>query len=209
MSNSAVTKESYEATAREFTRNVADLAPLESIKKFINFLPVRAKIIDIGCGSGRDAKIFTEQGLSVLGVDFSENLIDIAKVNAPLAEFQRLDIETMTFPPSSFDGAWAGCTLCHIPKKILPSVLQKIHFLLNENGYFYLTVKQGTGEGLEEDVRYGNLEKFWSFFEEEELAEYVRTADFKIVDCCIVPRKFKYQTHPCVRIFCRKEKHND
>jgi SAM-dependent methyltransferase len=205
MSDKAITKESYEATAEEFMHNVADLAPMESIQKFVNFFPVKAKIVDIGCGSGRDAKIFTEKGLSVLGIDFSQNLINIAKSNAPLAEFQIMDIEEISFSPSSFDGAWAGCTLSHIPKKILPSVLQNIHSLLKADGYFYLTVKKGVGEGLKEDLRYGNFEKFWSFFEEDEIAEYIRSADFKIVDCCTVQKKFKYQTHPCVRIFCQKE----
>jgi len=205
MSDKAITKESYQATAEEFTHNVADLAPMESIQKFVNFFPPKAKIIDIGCGSGRDAKIFTEKGLCVLGIDFSQNLINIAKSNAPLAEFQIMDIEEISFPPASFDGAWAGCTLSHIPKKILPSVLQNIHSILKAGGYFYLTVKNGMGEGLKEDLRYGNFEKFWSFFEEDEIANYIQSADFKIIDCCTVQKKFKYQTHPCVRIFCQKE----
>lgn len=204
MSDKAITKDSYEATADQFAHNVADLAPIESIQRFIKLLPSKAQIIDIGCGSGRDAKIFTEGGLNVLGIDFCQNLLDIAKVNAPLAEFQIVDIETMTFTPSSFDGAWAGCALCHISKTKLPSVLKNIHCLLKENGYFYLTVKQGSGEGLEEDLRYGNFEKYWSFFEEDELANYVRSAGFKIIERCIVPQKFKYQTHPCIRVVCQK-----
>lgn len=205
MSDKLITKESYEATAEEFAHNVADLAPMESIQKFVSFLSAKAKIIDVGCGSGRDAKIFTENGLSVLGVDFSQNLINIAKSNAPLAEFQIMDIEKISFASSSFEGAWANSSLSHIPKKILPSVLQNIHSVLKASGYFYLTVKQGIGEELREDLRYGHFEKFWSFFEEDEIAEYVRSANFEIVDCCIVQKKFKYQTHPCVRIFCQKE----
>lgn len=205
MSEKTMTKESYDATAKEFANNVADLAPMESIQKFINFLPARAKILDIGCGSGRDAKIFTENGLSVLGIDFSQNLINIAQSHAPLAEFQIMDIETMKFSPSSFDGAWAGCILSHISKKRLGAVLQNIQSLLKPDGYFYLSVKKGVGESLEEDLRYGNIKKFWSFFEEDELANYVHLAGFTIVESCIVPKKFKYQTHPCIRIFCQKK----
>lgn len=205
MSNKAITKKSYEVTANKFAHNVADLAPMESIRGFINFLPAKAKIIDIGCGSGRDAKIFTENGLCVLGIDFSSNLIDIAKINAPLAEFQVADIETIAFAPSSFDGAWAGCSLCHIPKITLPSVLQNIHSLLKANGYFYITVKKGEGEGVEEDPRYENVEKFWAYFEEDELANLVRSAGFKIIECCVSPKLFTYQTHSCIRIFCQKE----
>ena len=111
MSYKETTRESYQATAEEFTQNVADLAPMESIQKFVDLLPAKAKIIDIGCGSGRDAKIFTEMNYSVLGIDFCQKLIDIAKVNAPLAEFKVMDIETDTFPTSFFDGAWAACSL--------------------------------------------------------------------------------------------------
>jgi SAM-dependent methyltransferase len=90
-----ITKESYQSTAEEFARNVDDLAPTGSIEKFIKLLPPKAKIIDIGCGSGRDAKLFTNMGATVLGIDFSSNLIDIAKRKAPLAEFQLNDIKLL------------------------------------------------------------------------------------------------------------------
>jgi SAM-dependent methyltransferase len=206
MSYKTITKASYQATAEDFTRNVADLAPMESIKKFVSLLPAGAKIIDIGCGSGRDAKIFTEKGVSVLGIDFCQNFIDIAKINAPGAEFQLVDIETATFEPSSFDGAWACCSLLHIPKKILPHVLKNIYSALKEGGHFYLTLKKGSGETLEKDLRYegGDFVKFWSFFEEKELQDLMESANFKILECVTVQQETKYQTHPCIRIFCQK-----
>lgn len=204
MSYKAITKESYDATAEQFTCNVADLAPVESIQKFIDLLPPKARIIDIGCGSGRDAKLFTENGLSVLGIDFSQSLINIAKINAPLAEFQEMDIETAIFPASSFEGAWACCSLSHITKKVLPYVLKNIHSLLKPDGYFYLSVKKGSGEGLAEDLRYGNIKKFWSFFEEDELKKYLQMAHFKILDCRTVEKTSPYHTHPGIRVFCQK-----
>ena len=179
MSYKAITRESYKITAEEFANNVADLAPTESIQKFISFLPNHARIIDIGCGSGRDAKIFLEKGISVSGIDFSQNLIDIAKSNAPLADFQIMDIEAITFPEAFFDGAWAACSLCHIPKKILPFVLKNIHSILKPHGYFYLTLEEGVGEGLKEDLRYGHFEKFWSFFEEDELCTIQKTVHLR------------------------------
>ena len=94
----------------------------------------------------------------------------------------------------------------YIPKKILPSVLQNIHSLLKADGYFYLTVKKGVGEGLKADLRYGNFEKFWSFFEEDEIAEQIRSVNFQIVDCCTVQKKFKYQNRSlCAILFCQKK----
>lgn len=201
-----MTHDAYAKTADAFALNVTALAPMESIERFAKLLPSQgAKILDIGCGSGRDAKIFTEKGISVLGIDFCMELINIAKLNAPLAHFQRLDIEKMDFPSATFDGAWAGCSLLHLPKSKLPAVLSKIHSYLKDNGYFYLTLKQGSGEVLEKDTRYEeHVEKFWAFYEENELLTILQSLRFKILESCIIPRKSDYHSHPCIRIFCQK-----
>lgn len=199
------TRESYQATAEAFARNVAELAPTGSIEKFISFLPPQAKIIDIGCGSGRDAKLFSALGVEVLGIDFSSNLIDIAQKYAPLAQFQVMDMEAMNFHEASFDGAWAACSLGHLPKKALPAVLKKIHFILAEQGYFYLALKKGSGEILENDARYGSdVKKFWSYYEEDELKDRLQEAHFEILDFATVAVNHHYQTHPAFRIFCQK-----
>ncbi len=205
MPNKEITKESYQATAQQFAHNVANLAPIGSIEKFIKLLTPKAKIIDLGCGSGRDAKIFTSMGADVLGVDYCSNLIDIAKSHAPLANFKLMDIETMDFQASSFDGVWSACSLAHISKKILPDVLKKINFILKENGYFYLALKKGSGEILEHDSRYdGDFKKFWSFFEEDELKNILQEAQFKILEFDTVEKSHTYQTHSAFRVFCQK-----
>jgi ubiquinone/menaquinone biosynthesis C-methylase UbiE len=205
MLNKEITRESYQATAQQFAQNVIDLAPIESIEKFIKLLPSKAKIIDLGCGSGRDAKIFTSMGADVLGVDYCSNLINIAKAHAPLANFKLMDIETMSFPASSFDGVWSACSLAHISKKMFPDVLKKINFILKENGYFYLALKKGSGEILERDSRYeGDFKKFWSFFEKDELNNFLQEAQFKILEFDTVEKSHTYQTHSAFRVFCQK-----
>lgn len=204
-SNKEITKASYQATAQQFARNVADLAPLESIKQFIKLLPQNAKIIDLGAGSGRDAKIFTQMGASVIGVDYCSNFIDIAKIHAPLANFQLQDIESMSFPENSFDGAWACCSLGHTPKNKILSVLKKIHSFLKPNAYLYLALKKGAGEILEKDTRYdGDIRKFWAYYEEAELSHLLRLASFKILELTAVAKTHAYHTHDAFKIFCQK-----
>lgn len=205
LSNKEITKESYQATAQEFCQNVMELAPIKSIETFLNFLPPKAKIIDIGCGSGRDAKLFTDKGADVLGIDFSSNLIEIARLQAPLANFQLMDIETMSLPASSFDGVWSACSLGHIAKNKLQDALRNIHSLLNDKGYFYLALKKGVGEKLEIDPRYqGDVRKFWAYYEEEELKDILQAASFKILDFSTVEKNHVYHTHDAMRVFCQK-----
>jgi ubiquinone/menaquinone biosynthesis C-methylase UbiE len=204
MTYKETTKESYQATAKEFAHKVAELAPLGSIEKFMKFLPSQPAILDLGCGSGRDAKIFSGLGAKVVGIDYCSNLLAIAKETAPLAEFYEMDFEAINFPAGSFDGAWAACSLVHVPKKSILAVLTNVHSILKNNGYFYLTLKRGSGEILEKDERYGDIEKFWAFYEEEEITNILQKAKFNIVEMNIVEKKHAYQTHPFLVFFCRK-----
>lgn len=204
MSKKTTTRQSYEDTAHQFADNVSTIAPIASLERFIHMVPPKAKILDVGCGSGRDAKILSERGLQVVGIDFSDNMIKIAKEQAPLAEFHQMDMEALTFPKQSFDGVWAACSLLHLTKQAMPQVLSDIHALLKPEGVFYLTLKKGTGEVFEEDRRYGAHKKFWAYYEEDEIRALLKNALFAVDECVCVDKTVPYQTHLAYRIFCRK-----
>ncbi|MGQ3890020.1 class I SAM-dependent methyltransferase [Legionella sp. CNM-1927-20] len=87
-------------------------------------------------GSGRDARIFSEKGLKVYGIDFCSELITISRKNAPLATFKVMDIEEMNFQEASFDGVWSACSLGHLPKNSFPEVLLTINKILKKGAIF-------------------------------------------------------------------------
>jgi ubiquinone/menaquinone biosynthesis C-methylase UbiE len=204
MSSKKKTHKSYEATAQEFADKVAGLAPHDFINKFAYLLPKNAYILDLGCGSGRDAHLLTEKGMRVLGVDFSANMIEIAQKKAPLASFQIMDIEKISFSSEEFDGVWAASSLHHIHKQKMPKMIKKIHYILKEGGYFYISIKKGNGEIIEEDKRYGAYEKYWSLHEEKELRKILEISGFTILDFSTVEGSHSYYTHPFFRVICKK-----
>jgi hypothetical protein len=111
----------------------------------------------------------------------------------------------LSFIASSFDGAWAACSLGHISKIAFLDVLKKVHFILKEKGYFYIALKKGLGESLETDLRYhGNIKKYWSYFEEQELKQFLQAAQFKILEFDTIEKCNPYQTHSAFRVFCQK-----
>lgn len=206
MSNKEITRLSYEATASAFADNVANLAPIESIEKLMSVMIPNPRILDIGCGSGRDAKIFQSMGAEVIGIDFCANLLEIAKAHAPQVDFQLMDIEELDFPLETFDAVWAACSLLHLPKSALPGVIQRIHAILEEDGYFYLTLKKGADEILELDERYeGKPQKFWAYYEQDEIKKILQDAQFAVLSCDLIEKNDDYQSHPAYRIFCRKQ----
>lgn len=205
MSSKETTRLSYEATAQAYANNVASLAPTQSIEKLMSVLLPNPRILDIGCGSGRDALIFQGMEAEVTGIDFCNSLLEIAKANAPLVDFQLMDIEDMDFPDETFDAAWAACSLAHIPKASLPKVLKNIHRILEEEGYFYLALKKGTGERVELDERYeGTVQKFWAYYEADELKKFLYDAGFNILAFDLIEKSSPYQTHDAFRVFCKK-----
>jgi len=205
VSKKVVTLNSYDTSASCYAENTANLHPQEEAQKFIRSLPPRAKIIDIGCGPGRDAKVFSDCGFEVVGIDFSSKMIEAAKQNAPNCSFYIMDVEALDFPSETFDGAWVSCALLHVPKKNILLVLHKIHEILKSKGSLYLSVKQGNAnETFEEDSRYGGLEKHWSFYEPDELINLIVGAKFKIRDVMIAKKSTDYHTHPIIKIFAEK-----
>jgi len=201
----AATWNSYEASAAQYAQNTANLHPLEEAKQFTSKLPSHAKVIDIGCGPGRDAKIFSEQGFEVTGIDFSAKMIELAKEAAPHCTFQVMDIEKLDFPAASFHGAWANCSLLHLSKAKMPSVLKQIHSLLKPKGILYVSVKQNEiDEAFEGDVRYGGIDKYWSYFNPDELAALLTTANFQLLNITRVDKSSNYQSHPIIKILAEK-----
>ena len=197
------TLNSYDSTAEEYSRRTADMHPKEEAEKFLKLLPPNPKIVDLGCGSGRDAKIFSEKNYSVTGIDFSPKMLEIANRDAPKANFLLMDLTTLSFPANSFDGAWANASFLHIPKNSIVDTLNGVYKLLKVGGYFYIKVKEGSGEVIERDERYG-VDKFWSYFQPKEFEALLTNAGFHIVEIYTTVKSSSYQTHPYLHAFCKK-----
>ena len=54
--------------------------------------PGRTRLLDIGCGTGRHAQLFSEMGLQVDGLDRSEAMISEATLKNPELEFHTGDV---------------------------------------------------------------------------------------------------------------------
>ncbi len=197
------TWKSYQSSAFDYARNVEGFHPHKEAERFLALIPSGGAIIDIGCGSGRDVKKFSEMGFHVTGIDFSPSMIEIARSNAPKATFKIIDMHSLDLE-ETFDAAWANASLLHISKIHLPKVLEKIFRILNNNGLFYIKMKQGSHEGIEIDARYDSLPKFYSYFEESELKRMLIEAGFDLLDVFTTGKESSYQTHPYIHAFCKK-----
>ena len=155
----------YEDHAETFTANTinADIGDLRS--RFQAHMPEGARILDFGCGSGRDTKAFLEEGYCVDAADGSEELCRSA------SEFTGVPVRHMLFQELSvknqYDGIWACASILHLPKKELLEVFHRITAALKPGGVLYTSFKYGTFEGM----RNG---RYFSDFTEETFSEFIK-----------------------------------
>lgn len=138
------TIEYYDSHSEEYIANTVGLDMADLYKPFLELLPKGGKVLDAGCGSGRDAKLFIEQGCSVLAVDASESMVKAtSRLTAQSAK--QLDLRELDFH-NEFDGIWACASLLHIPLAELDGVLTRFEKALRFSGVIYLSFKEGDGE---------------------------------------------------------------
>ena len=102
------------------------------------------RILDLGCGSGRDSKYFLERGYDVVSVDGSAEMCRVASEYLGIPVQQKLfsEIEYR----EEFDGIWACASLLHVPKVQIRDVMEKVSRALKEQGVLYASFKYGDDE---------------------------------------------------------------
>lgn len=103
------------------------------------------RILDFGCGSGRDTKYFLNQGYLVDAIDGSKELCKIA------SEYTGVSVKHMLFNELNanevYDGIWACSSILHVPASELPDILSRLCRALTIGGYLYTSFKYGNFSG--------------------------------------------------------------
>lgn len=136
-------KKYYEVNATSFfaTTVGADLSSLRA--RFLAGIPPGGHILDAGCGSGRDAKAFAEQGFRVTAFDASNALAQLASEHCGFA------VQVRTFDDvdevEAYDGIWCCASLLHVPAAEMPRTIRALWAALKPGGALYVSFKNGDG----------------------------------------------------------------
>lgn len=135
----------YDENAEVFIEGTRDVEFTDLQDGFLKYLKKGSRILDLGCGSGRDTKYFLDRGFQTDAIDGSAEICRQASaytgIHVKEMLFQELDIS------ETYDGIWACASLLHLPYDELVLVFQKIARALNENAVFYVSFKYGEFEG--------------------------------------------------------------
>ena len=148
----------------------ADMSDVQS--GFLSYIPTGGKILDAGCGSGRDSRAFLDAGYNVVSFDASEEMCRRASeyIGKPVLNMRFEDVAY----EAEFDGIWACASLLHVPVEELPDVLKKMKRALKPGGIIYASFKYGDGTVF-------RGERQFSDFTEISIVPLFEQAGFEIV----------------------------
>ncbi|MDY0328466.1 MAG: class I SAM-dependent methyltransferase [Arcobacteraceae bacterium] len=132
----------YEKNAN-FLINRYELADVSELQQLLlQTFEKNSKLLEIGCGSGRDASFISKNHFDVTAIDGAKNMIEEAKkIHPELSEklFYKTLPNDLEFD-TKFDGIYSIATLMHLSKIDLEETILKIYNLLNQDRKFLMSV---------------------------------------------------------------------
>lgn len=198
----------YDKNAEEFCRATKDADMSFGRDKFLYLLNQKKHIgvneseknslhiLDAGCGSGRDAKVFLDSGYQVTALDASKKICEeaerLVKQNVLCMRFEEMEFR------QEFDGIWACASLLHVSYAEISKVLKRFWNALKEDGILYASFKYG------KDMRMDKGRLFYDY-EEMELKNLMMRNRFLVEDIFITGDVRKSREHEqWINVLARK-----
>ena len=154
MSADPATLEYYQTNAPRYTLSFGQ-APSRHLDRFLDRLEPGARILELGCGGGRDSARIIEREFDLDATDGTPAMVKKANerfdVGARVMRFDELDAVAIC------DAVWAHACLLHVARADIPCVLAAIQRALKPGGWHFANYKLGSGEGRDPLGRLTNL----------------------------------------------------
>ncbi|CAA0095579.1 27-O-demethylrifamycin SV methyltransferase [Halioglobus japonicus] len=177
------------ATTYEENRGLFDMSDiLESF--YAQLSPEQGRLLDLGCGAGEPvARYFTDQSWSVIGVDFSEKMLELASHYVPQMQTIQADISEVEFEPGLFDAITASYSLFHLPAAKHAGLFRRMHSWLRPQGkalFTYATQEytgakefEGYKEFMGQQLYYSHKEPTALYADLERIGFSIDAADYR------------------------------
>ena len=177
---------SYDHNAAQYAALWSNLRLERALEAFASRVSAPRRVLDLGCGPGRDVDHLVRLGCWAVGLDLSPRMLVEARRRFPTAPFVQADLRATPLARGDFDGVWACASLLHLPRCQLPMALIEIARLLHRpGGVLYLALKGGQGEQWLAD--HDGRRRFFSYYHFFEIETLLHQARFQIIEDWVVP----------------------
>ena len=162
----------YYDNAESFTANTLNADMSDTRDKFLKYVKNR-KILDLGCGAGRDTLAFSNAGYEVTAIDGCKSLCEQVK-KISNAKVINMTFDTINFI-NEFDGIWACASLLHVSSSEIIAILEKVIKSAKYNAPIYMSFKYGEFEGM----RNG---RFFNDYTEDKFKNLIKNLNLSIAE---------------------------
>ena len=189
----------YQDRADDFWKGTRNHDVTQNIKALVDALqvPQDARILDFGCGPGRDIKAFQELGHIAIGLDGSEAFCAMARAYSG-SEVWCQDFIALDLPKETFDGIFANASLFHIPRSELPRVLGELFESLKSGGVLVASSPRGP------NIEQINGERYGAYLDHSVWASLFKTTGFRALTHYFRPSGLPREKQPWLVTIWRK-----
>ena len=150
------TLEHYEQNAARFWEGTRDHDVSQNIAAMLRHVKARPplRILDFGCGPGRDLKALRELTHLAVGVEGCASFVAMARTYSG-CEVLHQDFLHLELPDAGFDAVFANASLFHVPASAIGQVLERLSACLAPAGVLFSSNPRGHDEDGWRDGRYG------------------------------------------------------
>lgn len=174
----------YDAMADAYATRFHHTSFAPYMERFIDMLGGGARILDAGCGHGRDCAEFLTRGLDPIGLDLSRGLLREAQTRtaAPLIQG---DLRRLPLSRASVDGVWSCASLVHLSADDLALAISEFARVLRPGGALFISVRAGRGDEWRHD-RDGRRRHF-HLYQPEDIRDAMARAGFEVTEVAVEP----------------------
>lgn len=149
-------------------------------QRLLETLPPGAAVLELGCGPGEPTTRLLAKRFRVTANDISASCLELARNNAPTAEFVEGDMTTLQLPADSFDGVVAYYAFHHVPRTRYAPLLKSISTWLRGGGIFMAAFYPYDIDDVITDDWHGAT-MYWSSFDAEQTRALISDAGLELV----------------------------
>jgi SAM-dependent methyltransferase len=180
-------RESYDAAAEAYAEHLAtelEGKPLDRhlLNRFAEETRGRGLVADVGCGPGHVARYLHEQGVSVVGIDLSAEMIAVAKRLHPGLSFQVGDMRQLDLPDGALAGIVAFYSIVHFGPAELPAILVEMRRTLAPGGLALISFHIGDQVVHVDDLYGARVSLDFQFHVPRDVVEALRSAHLQVIE---------------------------